>query len=226
MNNKINFIASILFLYFFTFAVQAAQSAGNISEIKGSVWAQLGDQPARVLAKGDAVYAKEEIKTGSRARVKLIMNDKSEFDLSANATLQISDFRYKHPGEEDSISMKIVKGTFRFFSGLIAKNRPNAMQVQTAVATIGIRGTHVVGEATETSSTIILMEPKISEDTSIVVFNDFGEVTIDEPGYGTEIPDANSPPSPPRRMRLQTINNITRSIQSINRISTPRPRMR
>ena len=226
MSNKINFIASILFLTIFTFTALAAQPAGNIAEIKGSVWAQLGDQPARILAQGDAIYAKEEIRTGSRARVKLLMNDKSEFDLAANATLQISDFRYKHPGEEDSISMRIVKGTFRFFSGLIAKNRPNAMQVQTAVATIGIRGTHVVGETTETSSTIILMEPRASEDTYIVVFNDFGEVTIDEPGYGTDIPDANSPPSPPRRMRLQTINNITRSIQSINRISTPRPRMR
>jgi len=97
--------------------------------------------------------------------------------------------------------------------------------INTAVATRGIRGTNVVGEADATSATIILIE---SEDTSrkaiIEVSNSFGTVTIDEPGYGTEIPDEFSPPSPPRRMRLQTINNLMRSMQSIRRINMPRPR--
>jgi len=99
------------------------------------------------------------------------------------------------------------------------------MNVDTAVATIGIRGTNVIGKADATSATIILVE---SEDTSrksaIEVSNSFGTVTIDEPGYGTEIPDQYSPPSPPRRMRLQTINNLMRSMQSIQRINMPRPR--
>ena len=40
----------------------------------------------------------------------------------------------------------------------------------------------------------------------------------------TEIPDANSPPSPPRRMRMQTIENLTRSIQALTRIRPPRIR--
>ncbi|MCZ6802588.1 MAG: hypothetical protein O7D86_01265 [Proteobacteria bacterium] len=58
----------------------------------------------------------------------------------------------------------------------------------------------------------------------IEVYNEFGSVIIDEAGYGTEIPDEFSPPSPPRRMRLRTITNLMRSLQSIQRINTPRPR--
>ena len=101
------------------------------------------------------------------------------------------------------------------------------MEISTAVATIGIRGTQVVGEADATSATIILIEPEDkSRKSAIDVYNDFGKVSIDEPGYGTEIPDANSPPSPPRRMRLSTINNLTRSLQNVNRVNVPRPRVR
>ena len=69
------------------------------------------------------------------------------------------------------------------------------------------------------------MEPDdTSRKTAIVVSNNYGSVTVDEPGYGTEVPDEFSPPSPPRRMRLQTINNLTRSIQSSQRVNLPRPR--
>ena len=99
------------------------------------------------------------------------------------------------------------------------------MTVDTTVATIGIRGTNVIGKVDSTSVTIILMKPEdASLKTAIVVSNSYGEVTIDEPDYGTEIPDEFSPPSPPRRMRLQTINNLMRSMQSIQRINLPRPR--
>ncbi len=99
------------------------------------------------------------------------------------------------------------------------------MSVDTAVATIGIRGTNVIGKADATSATIILVEPEdASLNTAIEVSNSFGTVTIDEPGYGTEIPDEFSRPSPPRRMRLQKINNLMRSMQSMQRINMPRPR--
>ena len=126
--------------------------------------------------------------------------------------------------EDDSVSIKLLKGTFRFVTGLIAKKRPQSMSVDTVVATIGIRGTNVIGEVGATSATIILLEP---EDTSrkpvIDVSNSYGTVTIDKPGYGTEIPDEFSPPSPPKRMPLQTINKLMRSMQSIQRINLPRP---
>ncbi|MDZ7734863.1 MAG: hypothetical protein U5P41_00940 [Gammaproteobacteria bacterium] len=92
------------------------------------------------------------------------------------------------------------------------------------MATIGIRGTHVVGEAGATSATVILMAEEDGSVGAINVSNEYGAVDIDQPGYGTEVPDEFSPPSPPRRMRMNTIENITRSLQSIQRMNVPRPR--
>jgi len=165
------------------------------------------------------------ITTKTRSFIKLQLKDDSRFELGPDAKLLASKFIYKKDNEEDSVTIKLLKGTFRFVTGLIAKKRPQSMTVDTTVATIGIRGTNVIGEVDSASATIILMKPEdASLKTAIVVSNSYGEVTIDEPGYGTEIPDEFSPPSPPRRMRLQTINNLMRSMQSIQRINLPRPR--
>lgn len=164
------------------------------------------------------------VKTGKNSSVTIIFKDKTEFNPGSESELLISKFRYKKSDDEDSITVKMLRGSFRFISGLIARKKPKAMTVGTSVATIGIRGTHVAGEIDATSAKIMLMEKEDpTAANKIEVFNEFGSVTIDEAGYGTEIPDAFSPSSPVRHMRLQTINSLTRSIQRVN---TPRPRMR
>jgi hypothetical protein len=59
-----------------------------------------------------------------------------------------------------------------------------------------------------------LLEPEGSGASAIVVENKFGSVVIDKPGYGTEIPDEKSPPSPVRRMQLRTIDNVLRTLRT------------
>ena len=206
----------------FSQGILANTEIGIINEVTGTAFAKLPAEDRRTLNKGDQIYESDMITTEANSSIKLKLNDESQFDLGPEAKLLASKFKYKKNSEEDSVAVKILKGSFRFVSGLIAKKKPEAMEVETSVATIGIRGTNVVGEA---SATIILMEPDdTSRKTAIVVSNNYGSVTVDEPGYGTEVPDEFSPPSPPRRMRLQTINNLTRSIQSSQRVNLPRPR--
>lgn len=203
----------------------AATEIGFVKELSGTAFAKLPAEDRRQLNVGDQIFQSDMITTESRSSIKLWLKDETQFELGANASLLANKFVYKQKTEEDSVSMKLVKGTFRFVTGLIAKKKPQSMSVDTTVATIGIRGTNVIGEVDSTSATIILVEPEdASRKTAIVVSNNYGEVTIDEPGYGTEIPDEYSPPSPPRRMRLQTINNMMRSMQSIQRMNMPRPR--
>ena len=44
--------------------------------------------------------------------------------------------------------------------------------------------------------------------------NKFGSTVVDQPGYGTEIPDEKSPPSPMQRMQLRTIDNLLRVLRT------------
>ncbi len=200
------------------------KEAGTIESIDGEAWASQENLPKRKLTDRSVVYEGDLVKTGKKSSLTILFKDETKFILGSKSDFLVSKFKYKKSDDEDGITVKMLRGSFRFISGLIAKKKPKAMTMRTSVATVGIRGTHVAGEVEATSAKIVLMEKEDPTATNkIEVYNEFGSVTIDEAGYGTEIPDQYSPPSPVRRMRLQSINNLTRSIQRVNR---PRPRVR
>ncbi len=203
----------------------SAPAAAHVKKLHGDVIAVTAGQPRR-LKVGAPLYSGDRIQTRRRASVALVFTDGSRFDLGPEADMRIERYRLSEVAAESSFTSRIVKGVFRFVSGLIAKRRPRAMGVKLAVATIGIRGTQVAGEADATSARVILLEPEDkSRKSAIEVSNRYGSVVVDKPGYGTEVPDAHSPPSPPRRMKLRTIRNLLRSMQTVGRISLPRPRL-
>ena len=200
----------------------AAERVAKVEQVKGFVQATGPDGQARKLARGDPVYAGDSVRTSPRGRIRLLFTDETRFELSGATELIVEDYLLDSQGEASTFRTRIIKGAFRFLTGLIAKRRPQAVQVQLSVAAIGIRGTQVVGEVEETSARVILLEPEDEQRaTAIEVSNAFGSVVIDEPGFGTEIPDEHSPPSPPRRMRLQTINNLMRMFQQLQRMRLP-----
>lgn len=220
-------------------ATEAVPSAGQVSKMTGNnvAEARQPDGTTRKLGVGDAVYSGEHIWTDKGTSVHIQFADESKFSLGPNTEFVIDKFKYKQGTEEDAFHSKIIKGVFRFVSGLIAHTKGRDMKVTARVATIGIRGTQVEGEVidrqekdgvtVDASAKIVLMEPEeAGKQTSIVVYNDFGSVVIDQPGYGTEIPDEKSPPSPVRKMQLHTIENVLRALRSsVRQSGTARPRM-
>lgn len=198
----------------------AAPSVGRVSRVTGDQVssAQAQGAPARKLAAGDSVFAGERIRTGAGTILQIEFVDKSRFTLGPNTEFEVEQYL------EEAFHSRVFKGAFRFVSGLIARKQPKSMLVSVPVATIGIRGTQVEGEVTErqekdgkmvdASARIALLEPEGSDANAIIVQNKFGSVVIDQPGYGTEIPDEKSPPSPVRRMQLRTIDNVLRTLRT------------
>ncbi|MGQ0657971.1 MAG: FecR family protein [Chromatiales bacterium] len=204
--------------------VAATSEVGEVAQLKGQAARFADDGIAYPLSAGDAVHLNDRIETRSRSVVTIRFKDNTTFSLGPDSSFAIAGFRYAQ-GQDDSIAMRVVRGAFRFTTGLIARARASSMRVEAgAVATIGIRGTTVGGEVVGESATIVLLEPEEAGTSSAIeVANAYGSVVIDEPGWGTTVPDAHSPPTPPQRMRLRAIDNLIRSIQSIQRISVPRP---
>ena len=220
----LNLFICLFFMAQTPFLYAAAEAIGKVTKLEGSAYALSASDDRRDLTVGANIFEKDKVFTEKSSALTILFSDKTRFELGSEANLVASEYAYKQT-EEDSVALDVVKGAFRFVTGLVAKSKPENMKVGTAVATIGIRGTQVIGEADATSATIILLEPEDqSRQSKSDVYNQYGQVSIDEPGYGTEIPDEFSPPSPPRRMAMRTINNLMRSMQQINRINMPRPR--
>src|SRR5258705_9540127 len=210
-------------------AVAEAQTpVGRASRITGDQIssAQAPGGPVRKLAEGDPLFAGERIRTGTGTVLQIEFNDKSRFVLGPNTEFEVERFFQAAGGSsgEEGFTSRVFKGAFRFVSGLIAKRKRDNVRITVAVATIGIRGTHFEGEVTErqekdgktvdASAKVALLEPEGSDGNAIVVENKFGSVVIDKPGFGTEIPDEKSPPSPVKRMQLRTIDNLLRAVRT------------
>lgn len=216
-------------------AEAATPSIGRASRITGDQLssAQAQGGPVRKLAEGDPVFAGERIRSGAGTVLQIEFTDKSRFTLGPNAEFEVERYHQASAGPgEEAFHSRIIKGAFRFVSGLIARTKRQNVRISIAVATIGIRGTHFEGEVSErhekdgrtvdASAKVALLEPEGSNaGSAIVVENKFGSVLIDKPGYGTEIPDEKSPPSPVKRMQLRTIDNLLRVLRSPVRTGGP-----
>ena len=210
--------------------VFAQDPAGKITYLDGDAWVQQGQARNR-LESGSIVYTGDQIHTGPDSNVYMRFLDQTFFALGPAASMNIDSFDERDEAET-SFATSILKGAFRFVSGLLGRKAPQKFKVQVTVGTIGIRGTNVAGEVIErretdsgvieASASVMLLEDEEGRDTAIEVSNQYGSVLVEEPGYGTEIPDEHSPPSPVRRMQIRTVNNLLRAIRNSTRSSTQR----
>ncbi len=213
----------IIFLWFFGLSTALA-CVGEVAKLDGYAKAQRGDEPARRLSEGDPVFEADTVSTGRKGKIEIRFRDDTVFNLGPDSSFEVESYDYSAGEEEAGFTARVVKGAFRFVTGLVGKSKPEGFKVKTSVATIGIRGTQVVGEADASSATVILLAEEDGSVGAINVSNEFGAVDIDQAEYGTEVPDEFSPPSPPRRMQVNTLQNITRSLQSLQRMTRPQMR--
>ena len=130
---------------------QAAESGGDVvvgevSTLTGEAFVVLADGTREALSTGDAIFANDVIETVDGSAIKLIMLDQTLFSLGANSRFSVNEFSYDPTTQEGESLFSVLKGSFLFVSGQIAKSDPADMMVNTPVATIGVRGTIVSGE--------------------------------------------------------------------------------
>lgn len=125
--------------------VRTEQSVvARIVDMKGEVSAK--NQTAqnaleRRLSLNSPLYNSDAVFTGSDSYALLVFPDGEKVTLQADTELDITQYIYQVSGKNDQVSLRLVTGGLRALTGAIGKNNPNAVSLETPVATIGIRGT-------------------------------------------------------------------------------------
>lgn len=127
-------------------AAAAAEQAGIVKRTQGAVALQRGGQPLPV-APGTAVQVGDRIVTGADGAVGLTMADDTLLTAGPGSTLVISEFRFNSTTNEGGLLATLLKGTLNVVTGLIAKQTPQAVNVQTRNAVMGVRGTDFIVDA-------------------------------------------------------------------------------
>lgn len=115
---------------------------GRAAFVKGGVQARDRGGESRQLTRGAPLYEGDEITTGAGAYAILVFRDEGRVTIKPESVFRIEQYRLtpEEPQEERSW-FNMLKGGIRSLSGLMSKRNPSSYRVNTAVATIGIRGT-------------------------------------------------------------------------------------
>ena len=129
-----------------------ASAIGKIMSVSGTVTVerasaavvQANVASSAQVKEGDLVYRGDVVATGPDGKVSLVFADGTAFNVSSSARMELNEFVYTPDGKSNTSLFSLLKGTFTFVAGKIAKT--GNMRLDTPVATMGIRGTtpHVV----------------------------------------------------------------------------------
>jgi ferric-dicitrate binding protein FerR (iron transport regulator) len=121
----------------FAVEAEAAESIGEVVASAGSPTAE-GPGGSRSLGAGSQVFQDDRITTQSNANAQIMFVDGTRLVVGPRSTVVIDEFLLRSPDRAKAVSLDALRGTFRFITGRSAKS---AFKIQTANATIGIRGT-------------------------------------------------------------------------------------
>lgn len=91
---------------------------------------------------GDPVFRQDELITGSDGSLGVTFRDGSRISLGPSTKLALKTFEFEPAEEKLSFVARLAHGTLHFVSGVISKLAPDALSVETPVATIAVRGTN------------------------------------------------------------------------------------
>ena len=148
----------------------------------------------------DAPIALDDvIETASDGRALIQFIDGTELIISANTKMTVDEFVYDPDNSANNkADYSILRGTFLYTSGLIAK-RPNPdVTVNTAYGSIGIRGTQFWGGPIDGAFGLLV------NDGAVTIKNAAGQVSLAK-GEGTSIPGFRTAPGVVKKWSRQKL---------------------
>jgi hypothetical protein len=139
---KLHYLALSTILVSALISSMSHASSGTVILAKGVVTATAADKSNRVLAKGASIEEGDIINTANKSFAVIRMLDNTKLTLKPGTTIAIGKFSVEEGKEEGCINL--VKGGLRTVTGLIGKRKPDSFQVDTPIASIGIRGTDFI----------------------------------------------------------------------------------
>lgn len=142
MDIRFSLLAALLLCCTWPVYAQAATAPAAIVIVaSGSVQA-LGEEGFRPLKRRSEVFVGESVLTGPDARTQLRFSDGAIISLENDSELLIEAYqRNEEEPQKSKALLRMVTGGLRSITGAIADDYPEGYEVETPLASIGVRGT-------------------------------------------------------------------------------------
>ena len=183
-NTLIIFYSLLFFMFLVTFAM-ASDKIARVLNVKG-VATLTREGKSIGLVKDNWLYKNDRIVTKRKSSLEIKLVDNSFVNIGELSNLEMVDLVYDPIKKDGYIDLKIVTGAFRMISGNIAKLGPDLMKLDLPTATVGIRGTSIVGKASKLGieNFVILVPDPNGYIGELVVQNTEGIVVLRKANEG------------------------------------------
>ncbi len=176
---------------------------GEVRALRGEADLLRGDQSIKI-AVGTELQEHDTIRTHAKSKLQIVFNDKTVISLGQKSHFKIDEYLYT----ETKVAAKfsVAKGLFKSITGKIGKISHKDFRIKTANATIGVRGTTIIGEIDQKRDIIACTSGQIE------VITPMGSQIVNA-GERTVVEAMKSPRTP------QKINRVI--IKALNKKSDP-----
>ncbi len=195
----------------------AEQPIGQVETLSGTVIVIRADGTRVEIKAGDSVYQGDILESSDDGAIGVVLADETTFSMAENGRMVLDEMVFDPGTQEGSVSLSVMQGVFTFVSGQVAKTDPDAMTLNTPVATIGIRGTQVgIDIADGKEMKIALMEEADGFVGEVVISNNAGVSVLNGANEFSSISSFNLPPTEVTVMsKAELVSSFGRALHSM-----------
>lgn len=128
---------------------------GAVQEVAGHATVTHLDGTVETIQIGTKIFQGDVIQTDDKGAVNIQFVDETTFAVSEDARLAIDEYVYDPSTQSGSTNFSVLKGVFVFTSGMIGREDPDDVKIETPVGSIGIRGTIIAGNVSTGEITVV-----------------------------------------------------------------------
>jgi len=184
---------------------------GEVTEISGDAKIIRTDGTEEKIILGMPIFEGDIVETEGQGAVNIGFIDESFFAISENARITITDFAFDPESEVGVQDFSILRGVFMYISGLIGRENPDSVNIETPVGSIGIRGTIIGGRIDpvgESQITVI--------EGAIVVRNGDGELLLSSQFDTVKLAGFNAPMSHIGALSVHEVANDYGAVKDVS----------
>ena len=117
-----------------------AETVGSVKTVTGDAWVSTGGQRVKAQV-GTAVFLGSQLKTAKTGSLGVTFKDSTLMSFGPDTEMTVDEYLFAPLEGKLKLNARLDKGSLNYVSGVIAKLRPDAVNVKTPTGTIGVRGT-------------------------------------------------------------------------------------
>ncbi len=124
-------------------SISVLAAAGTVTQLSGTLSVRKADGSVRILSQKSEIAPGDTVITQRDTFAQIKFGDGAQVTLKPNTSVKLQSFNFtQEEPQKDSFLYNLIRGGMRAVSGLVGKRGdPDAYKLETATATIGIRGT-------------------------------------------------------------------------------------